>query len=229
MGRRKPLPVSQNYFRSRDNYFRFDGNRKYCHLNSQVNNSKASGRQKSTSDSPGDKPRRISTFRWTGSSIPVVGWHPVALCASLLATTQRNMRLTGGNSHRQPFFAKTGSRNMAETTSANSRYPTSYSTLIQYMDISTTVWPLKYTSGLVGFFKVAAAAIFHFLNSEILRGSRVKMINVRHGDKFSGDRSNRCWDIFTPQKLGSSLKRTKLGSRLTTLPGPRPPPYEMVA
>ena len=29
---------SQNYFRSRDNHFRFDGNRKYCRLNSQVNN-----------------------------------------------------------------------------------------------------------------------------------------------------------------------------------------------
>jgi len=28
MGRMKPLPVSQNYFRSRDNHFRFDGNRK---------------------------------------------------------------------------------------------------------------------------------------------------------------------------------------------------------
>jgi len=29
--------VSQNYFRSRDNHFRFDRNRKYCRLNSQVN------------------------------------------------------------------------------------------------------------------------------------------------------------------------------------------------
>jgi len=25
LGRRKPLPVSQDYFRSRDNHFRFDG------------------------------------------------------------------------------------------------------------------------------------------------------------------------------------------------------------
>ena len=36
--------VSQNYFLSTDNHFRFDGNRKYCRLNSQVNNPKASGR-----------------------------------------------------------------------------------------------------------------------------------------------------------------------------------------
>jgi len=56
LGRRKPLPISQNYFRSRDNHFRFDGNRKYCRLNSQVNNPKASGRQKST---PGDLRHRI--------------------------------------------------------------------------------------------------------------------------------------------------------------------------
>jgi len=38
------------------NYFRIDGNRKYCRLNSQVNNPKASGRQKSTH---GDLRRRI--------------------------------------------------------------------------------------------------------------------------------------------------------------------------
>jgi len=35
LGRRKPLPVSQIYFRWRDNHFRFDRNRKYCRLNSQ--------------------------------------------------------------------------------------------------------------------------------------------------------------------------------------------------
>jgi len=29
----------------------------------------------------------------------------------------------------------------------NSQYPTSFSTLIQYMDLSATVWPLKTTSG----------------------------------------------------------------------------------
>jgi len=44
-------PVSQNWFRLRDNHFRFDGDRKYCRMNSQVNNLKANGWQKST---PGD-------------------------------------------------------------------------------------------------------------------------------------------------------------------------------
>ena len=36
----------QNYFRSRDNHFRFEENCKYCCLNLQVNNLKASERQK---------------------------------------------------------------------------------------------------------------------------------------------------------------------------------------
>ena len=37
---------------------------------------------------------------------------------------------------------------MAETTSTNSQYTTSYSTFIQYMDLTATVWPLDTTSGL---------------------------------------------------------------------------------
>ena len=45
---------------SRENHFRFDGNRKYRRQNSQINNPKASGRHKST---PGDLRRRIFTFR----------------------------------------------------------------------------------------------------------------------------------------------------------------------
>ena len=52
-------------------------------LAGQQSEPKASRRQKST---PGDQRRRIFTSRWTGSSMPVVGWRPVALCASLLAT-----------------------------------------------------------------------------------------------------------------------------------------------
>jgi len=45
---------------------------------------------------PGDLMRRqMFTFCWIESSIPVVGWRPVALCTSLLATTQRNTRITG--------------------------------------------------------------------------------------------------------------------------------------
>jgi len=39
----------------------------------------------------------LPTSRWTGSSSPVVGWRPVALCTSLLATTQCNARYTGEN------------------------------------------------------------------------------------------------------------------------------------
>ena len=49
------------------------------------------------------------------------------------------------------------------------------------MDISTTVWPLKTTSGLVGFFKMAAAATLDFKNSEMLR---VKRVNMHHLVKF---------------------------------------------
>jgi len=60
MGRRKPLSVSQNYFRSRVHHFRFDEDRKYCRLNSQVKNPKAYERQKSTA---GDLRRRIFTSR----------------------------------------------------------------------------------------------------------------------------------------------------------------------
>jgi len=48
-------------------------------------------------------------------------------------------------------YAETGSINMAETAQTNSQYPTSYSTLIQYVDVSTTHWSLKTTSVLVGF------------------------------------------------------------------------------
>jgi len=37
---------------------------------------------------------------------------------------------------------------MAETAETNSQYPTSYSTLIQHINPTATVWPLKTTSGL---------------------------------------------------------------------------------
>jgi len=53
---------SQNYFQSTDNHFWFDDNCKYCRLNSQVNNPKASAWQKSTSS---DQRRRIFTSCWT--------------------------------------------------------------------------------------------------------------------------------------------------------------------
>jgi len=45
-------------------------------------------------------------------------------------------------------FWQTGNRNMTETAYTNSQYSTSYSTLIQYMDVTATVWPLETTSGL---------------------------------------------------------------------------------
>jgi len=44
-------------------------------------------------------------------------------------------------------YVETGSRNMTESALMNSQYSTSFSTLIQYMDLSATVWPLKTTSG----------------------------------------------------------------------------------
>jgi len=44
---------------ARANHFRFDRNRKYCRLNSQVNNPKASGQQKNT---PGDMRRLICSL-----------------------------------------------------------------------------------------------------------------------------------------------------------------------
>jgi len=40
----------------------------------------------------------------------------------------------------------------------NSRYSTSFSTLIQYMDLSATVWPLKTTSGF-GETKIVLASV----------------------------------------------------------------------
>jgi len=49
----------------------------------------------------------------------------------------------------------------------NLRYPTSYSTVIQHMDLSTTVCSLKTTSGLVEFFKMVVAAILDFHNFQI--------------------------------------------------------------
>jgi len=52
------------------------------------------------------------------------------------------------------------------------------------MDVSTTVWPLKSTSGLVGFFKMAAAAILDFENSENVKGGRIKRVNMRHRADF---------------------------------------------
>jgi len=45
-------------------------------------------------------------------------------------------------------YAATGSRNVAETAQTDSQYTTSYSTLVQYMDLTGTVRPLRTTSGL---------------------------------------------------------------------------------
>jgi len=48
-------------------------------------------------------------------------------------------------------YAETRSRNMAETAYTNSQYPASYSALIEYIDVSAIVWPLKTISRLVDF------------------------------------------------------------------------------
>jgi len=68
-------------------------------------------RQQST---PGDLRRGIFTSRRTGSRIPVIGWRPVALRASLLANTPRNTRITGENRPPTAISGQTGSINMAE-------------------------------------------------------------------------------------------------------------------
>jgi len=48
-------------------------------------------------------------------------------------------RLQKGDKRRQASaYAETGSGNMAETAQTNSQYPTSYSTLIEYMVVSGT-------------------------------------------------------------------------------------------
>ena len=68
----------------------------------------------------------------------------VALCGGLLAT--RNVCTPYG-----PLTAISGppgSGNMTETALTNSQYTTSYSTFIQYTNLTATVWPLGTTSGL---------------------------------------------------------------------------------
>ena len=80
---------------------------KYCRLNSQVNNPKA--RQKST---PGDLWCRIFTSCWTESSTPVVVWRSKTLCASLLATTQRNTCIAGENRPPTAISGQIGTRDM---------------------------------------------------------------------------------------------------------------------
>jgi len=79
---------------------------------SLVNNLKASIRQKSTL---GNLRHPIFTCYWTGSNILGVGWRPVALCASLLATTQRNTRIMGENRLPTAISGQTESRNVSET------------------------------------------------------------------------------------------------------------------
>jgi len=119
-----------------------------------------------------------------------------------VAVDRRNIwcnRLQNGGKRRPTrAYAQTGSRNMAET---NSQYPTSYSTLIQYMDLSAGVWRLKTTSGLVGFFIMATTAILDFQVYQILRVERVKRTSMRHRAKFHGDRKNRCWVSIFRQSL----------------------------
>jgi len=63
---------------------------------------------------------------------------------------------------------------MAETAYTNSRYPTSYSTLIQHMAVSTTVWPLKLLPVLSDYFHNGGRHHLGFSKFRNVKGGRVK-------------------------------------------------------
>jgi len=79
-------------------------------LNSQINNPN----QKAWTAEGNSGDLATSNINFPANSIPVVGSHPVALCASLPASTQRNTRITGENRPPTAISDQTGSRNMAK-------------------------------------------------------------------------------------------------------------------
>jgi len=100
---------------------------------------------------------------------------------------------------------------------------TSYSTLIQYMDLSTTFWPLKTTSSLVGFFfKMAAAAIIDFFKFRNVKGWKGQEGQCASPCQISFGSVKPLLRYIHAPKIGVLPEKWELGPHLTVSPGPRP-------